>query len=218
MAFFRWLKRHSDFVLHRSPAVRCCKRTAGYKIAERPTPAFSRGACLAEIGARCDYGSSVLILRQPKCHQHQTATKTPLLTSSSPPCSRQDASTRMNAACSPARRARRATPFQALPNSPQSTPTQVQEPDQLRRSNNHRPRPRGDDSGCVGGGVDKRGDRRGEGRPKSGLEQPSGPPRERGRRRGLRRVGDSRPGRGDLGDKLEKDAGLRAPGTRRGES
>ena len=66
--------------------------------------------------------------------------------------------------------------------------------------------------------MDKRGDRRGEGRPKSGLEQPSGPPRERGRRRGLRRVGDSRPGRGDLGDKLEKDAGLRAPGTRRGES
>ena len=66
--------------------------------------------------------------------------------------------------------------------------------------------------------MDKRGDRRGDGRPKSGLEQPSGPPRERGRRRGLRRVGDSRPGRGDLGDKLEKDAGLRAPGTRRGES
>ena len=66
--------------------------------------------------------------------------------------------------------------------------------------------------------MDKRGDRRGDGRPKSGLEQPSGPPRERGRRRGLRRVGDSRPGRGDRGDKLEKDAGLRAPGTRRGES
>ena len=70
--------------------------------------------------------------------------------------------------------------------------------------------------------MDKRGDRRGDGRPKSGLEQPSGPPRERGRRRGLRRVGDSRPGRGDRGDRLEKDAGLRAParapGTRRGES
>ena len=70
--------------------------------------------------------------------------------------------------------------------------------------------------------MDKRGDRRGDGRPKSGLEQPSGPPRLRGRRRGLRRVGDSRPGRGDLGDKLEKDAGLlapaRAPGMRRGES
>ena len=66
--------------------------------------------------------------------------------------------------------------------------------------------------------MDKRGDRRGDGRPKSGLEQPSGPPRLRGRRRGLRRVGDSRPGRGDRGDKLEKDAGLRAPGTRRGES
>ena len=66
--------------------------------------------------------------------------------------------------------------------------------------------------------MDKRDDRRGDGRPKSGLEQPSGPPRLRGRRRGLRRVGDSRPGRGDRGDKLEKDAGLRAPGTRRGES
>ena len=90
--------------------------------------------------------------------------------------------------------------------------------DQLRRSKNHRPSPRGDDSGCVGGGVDKRGDRRGEGRPNKGLEQPSGPPRERGRRRGLRRVGDSRPGRGDRGDRLEKEAGLRAPGTRRGES
>ena len=98
------------------------------------------------------------------------------------------------------------------------TPTKTQEPDQLRRSNNHRPRPRGDDSGCVGGGVDKSGDRRGDGRPNRGLEHPSGPPRERGRRRGLRRVGDSRPGRGDRGDRLEKDAGLRAPGTRRGES
>ena len=84
----------------------------------------------------------------------------------------------------------------------------------------HRRGSRGE--GCVGGGVDKSGDRRGDsGRPKSGLEQ-SGPPRLRGRRRGLRRVGDSRPGRGDRGDKLEKDAGLRAParapGTRRGES
>jgi len=86
----------------------------------------------------------------------------------------------------------------------------------------HRPRQRGDDSGCVGGGVESRGDRRGDGRPNRGLEQPSGPPRLRGRRRGLRRVGDSRPGRGDRGDRLEKDAGLRvparAPGTRRGES
>ena len=82
----------------------------------------------------------------------------------------------------------------------------------------HRPSPRGEDNGCVGGGVESRGDRRGDGRPNRGLEQPSGPPRLRGRRRGLRRVGDSRPGRGDLGDKLEKDAGLRAPGTRRGES
>ena len=46
--------------------------------------------------------------------------------------------------------------------------------------------------------------------------------RARGGRRGLRRVGDSRPGRGDRGERLEKDAGLRAParapGTRRGES
>ena len=74
-------------------------------------------------------------------------------------------------------------------------PTKTQEPDQLRRSKNHRPRPRGDDSGCVGGGVDKSGDRRDDGRPNRGLEHPSGPPRERGRRRGLRRVGDSRPGR-----------------------
>ena len=118
-----------------------------------------------------------------------------------------------------------ATPLQALLKAPKAlnpTLTKTQEPDQLRRTNNHRPSPRGEDNGCVGGGVESRGDRRGDGRPHRGLEQPSGPPRLRGRRRGLRRVGDSRPGRGDRGDKLEKDAGLRAParapGTRRGES
>ena len=70
-----------------------------------------------------------------------------------------------------------------------------------------------------GGPVESRGDRRGDGRPTGSNIQVR---RARSRRRGLRRVGDSRPGRGDRGDRLEKDAGLRAParapGTRRGES
>ena len=167
--------------------------------------------------------AALLIIVVSSRGQHQTGTDSPLLTSITPLRARSRHINPRDRLLAARETRETRSPPPSSTESPQSDPYKISRPRSITGSGDHR-------RGCVGDGpasglgdgVDKRGDRRGDsGRPKSGLEH-SGPPRLRGRRRGLRRVGDSRPGRGDRGERLEKDAGLRAParapGTRRGES